>query len=133
MQDEITNNTRYDYVHTAIGEQTIFGKVYTNALYTIVVLVLPLLLLLVLNTRIIREIRHLNARHAAITYSTGMRVRSGSGMSGGSNVGINCGSGGAGGGGADRDENMTKVMVVIVFAFLLCHTPDRILQVIKTI
>lgn len=112
--DPTTNQTHYEYVATAIGEQSVFGKVYTNAIYTVVVLLLPLLLLLVLNTRIIREIRHLNERQAAITYGRtvgGVAVQA------------------ANGGGADRDENMTKVMVVIVFAFLVCHTPDRILQV----
>lgn len=139
--DLATNATHYEYAPTSIGEQTLFGKVYTNAVYTVVVLLLPLLLLLVLNTRIIREIRHLNERHAVISYcragATACHVVKCNASPSTSTLGGGVTSTGGGGGrervitggGPDRDESMTKIMVVIVFVFLLCHTPDRILQV----
>ena len=36
-----------------IGPDTVFGIIYTNAMYTVLVLLLPLLLLIVLNTHLI--------------------------------------------------------------------------------
>lgn len=96
----------YVHVPTAIGEHTLFGVVYTNALYSFLVLLLPLVIIAVLNFRIIREVR---------------------------NRPVLPSSGGQGRGGDSRtlENNITFVMLVIVFEFLISHTPDRVWQVFK--
>ena len=55
--NEAEQQLMYDYVPTSLGERTLFGKIYTNALYSILVLLLPLVILIALNTRIIYEVR----------------------------------------------------------------------------
>lgn len=89
---------------TSIGETSIFGIIVTNALFSIIVLVLPLILLLLINIRLIQELQK-------------MRKRS-------SSIGINIKQ--------NRTENnITAVMVIIIIILLMCHTPDRVTQLLK--
>ena len=97
---------------TVIGEHTMFGKVYTNALYSIVVLILPLFILVVVNTRLIREIRTAKALRESMMAAPQTHRNSASSSSG-------------------EENNVTFVMIIIVVVFLVCHTPDRILQIVK--
>ena len=71
--------------------------------YTMVVLILPLILLVGLNVRLIQELQ--GAKHRLRSYSKEYS-------------GVN-------------EDNITIVMVVIVLTLVFCHTPDRILQIIR--
>ncbi len=64
-----------------------------------------LVLLLVLNTRIIQEMRSLTRRRNSLPSVTNVDTRS--------------------------EKNITLVMVIIIIIFLICHTPDRIFQILK--
>ncbi len=88
-----------------IGEPTLFGMIVTNGLFTVLVLVLPLILLLVVNTKLIRELRRMQRRmnHAAKQFSSD----------------------------AHSEQNITIVMVIIIVVLLLCHTPDRVAQLLR--
>lgn len=99
----LVTSVAYVHVPTAIGEHTLFGVVYTNALYSFLVLLLPLVIIAVLNVRIIREVRN-----RAVLPSSGR-----------------------GGDSRALENNITFVMLVIVFEFLISHTPDRVWQVFK--
>lgn len=92
-------------ISTMIGDHSLFGKVYTNALYTICVLVLPLIILIGVNFKIIRVIRKAKQLRENMIYKSS-RTNS-------------------------EENNITHVMVIIVVVFLVCHTPDRVLQIIR--
>jgi hypothetical protein len=104
--DNVVKSYSYVYVPTAIGEQTLFGVVYTNALYSILVLLLPLVILVILNVRIILEVRNRTVLPS---------------------------SGGRGGDSRTLENNITLVMLIIIFEFLISHTPDRVWQIFKMI
>ena len=89
---------------TDIGEQSMFGKIYTNALCTIVMTLLPLLLLIGLNTRLMMTLRSARRRRDQFIHGRS----------------------------AAKDEaNISLVMVIIVVSFLVFQTPDRVLQIMK--
>jgi hypothetical protein len=92
---------------SVIGANTMFGIVYTNALYTILVLLLPLLLLIGLNTQLIREMRATRQRTSSVAGRYCMV--------------------------APSEENISVIMVVIVVVFIVCQTPDRIYQILNLI
>ena len=88
---------------TSNGSTYVSVKViYLNVFYTSVVLILPLLIVLTLNARLIRSL-HASKRR--------LRLNSLQPYDGHS------------------EANITVVMVVIVIELVLCHTPDRVLQV----
>ncbi len=89
---------QYELNQTSIGGRSVFGIVYTNALYSVLVLLLPLLLLLVLNWRLVRALQR---SRLEVCRTSGSEAR----------------------------DNISLIMVVIILVFLLCHTPDRCLQV----
>ena len=89
-----------------IGESTLFGKVYTNALFTIIVLVLPLVLLLIVNSKLISELQSMRRR-----------ISRSSGYNNDQN--------------GDGEKNITMVMVIIIVVLLVCHTPDRVAQLLR--
>ena len=88
---------------TGIGDRTIFGIIYTNAMYSILVLLLPLVLLVYLNIHLAIELRNMRKRRNSMSTTP-----------------------------APRDQNITLVMVIIIVIFVICHMPDRILQGIKS-
>ena len=92
---------------TVIGDHTIFGKIYTNALYTICVLILPLFILTIVNYKLIKEIRKAKQLRDSMSATPTKNTNS-----------------------SGEENNVTLVMVIIVVVFLLCHTPDRILQIV---
>ena len=102
------NNTTYVTVNDShtIGESTLFGKIYTNALFTIIVLVLPLLLLLIVNSKLISELQNMRKR-----------ISRASGYNPDKNI--------------DGEKNITMVMVIIIVVLLVCHTPDRVAQLLR--
>ena len=104
-------NSTIDIPHlnsTIIGEHTLFGKVYTNALYTVCVLILPLLILSVVNYKLIKAIQKAKRmRESMLATQTTNSKQNG------------------------EESNVTLVMIIIVVAFIVCHTPDRLLQIIR--
>ncbi|KAI0209116.1 hypothetical protein LSAT2_006179 [Lamellibrachia satsuma] len=98
------NTTSLHLLATAIGEQSLFGKIYTNALYTLIVLLLPLLLLLGLNTRLMLTLGSARRRRDKFVHGR-------------------CA--------APDEANISLVMVIIIVAFIVFHTPDRLLQIAK--
>ncbi|KAK2166142.1 hypothetical protein LSH36_41g03024 [Paralvinella palmiformis] len=92
---------------SAIGPDTTFGIVYTNALYTILVLLLPLLLLVGLNTQLVREIRASRRRASLVPGRHGMTVPS--------------------------EDNISVIMIIIIVVFIICQTPDRLYQILSVV
>ena len=92
---------------SGIGQSSLFGIVYLNALYTVLVLLLPLLLLIGLNTRLIRDIRASRQRASAMAGRHGMA--------------------------APSEESISVVMVIIIVVFIICQTPDRLCQVLNLV
>ena len=76
--------------------------IYLNVFYTSVVLIMPLVLVLTLNVRLIRSLQESGRRlrHNSLQQYDG-----------------------------HSETNITVVMVAIVIELVLCHTPDRVLQV----
>lgn len=101
--DPETNISVTDFYlrETNIGESSTFGKIYTNVLYTIIAVVIPVIVLVILNGKLIAEIRNVKKRTEAAGHP---RM---------------------------EDDNITLIMVVIIVVLLVCHTPDRLLQIAK--
>ena len=76
--------------------------IYLNVFYTSIVLILPLLVVLTLNVQVIKSLQASKRR---------LRLSSLQPYDGRS------------------ETNITLVMIAIVIELLLCHTPDRVLQV----
>jgi len=76
--------------------------IYLNVFYTSVVLILPLVMVFTLNVLLIRTLQESKRRICR------MSLQPYEGRS---------------------ETNITIVMVAIVIELLLCHTPDRVLQV----
>ena len=92
---------------TTIGETTLFGMIVTNGLFTIVVLVLPLILLLIVNSKLISELQSMRRR---ISRTSGYNDKY-----------------------PDGERNITMVMIIIIVVLLVCHTPDRVAQLLRVI
>ena len=108
--DIMYNGTGVDGIYKEsswIGPDSLFGIVYTNALYTVLVLLLPLLLLIGLNTHLIRDMRASRQRAAAEASRYGMV--------------------------APSEENISIIMIIIIVVFIICQTPDRIYQILNLV
>ena len=60
--DPMDNSTWLQPDHTALGVSRLYNVVYCNVLYTLFMLLLPLVLLAGLNVRLIREVKALGRR-----------------------------------------------------------------------
>ncbi|ELU05278.1 hypothetical protein CAPTEDRAFT_206907 [Capitella teleta] len=87
---------------TSIGPDSKFGEIYTNALYTMLVLVLPFILLLVLNVCLVVALR---ASRRRMRRNSVNRVEA-------------------------NENNITLVMVVVVVVFFCCLLPDRLVPIL---
>ncbi len=87
---------------TCIGDNTLFGIVYTNAIYSIVVVILPLVFLILLNTKLIHEVRRMRLIRALLYTNQPI-----------------------------KGDNINKIMINIILVLIICHIPDRILMVVK--
>ena len=96
----VNNVTVVTHRPSAIGRKTMFGIVYTNALHSILVLVLPLVVLVVLNSKLILELRKMRRRRRSSSASS-----------------------------SPAEDNITTIMITIIVIFILCHTPDRIREI----
>ena len=88
---------------TDIGKGSMFSIVYTNVVYNCFVILLPIVLMIVLNTSLIIELRKMNKARAKITSTA-----------------------------RQSENNITLVMCVIIIIFITCHMPDRILQGVRS-
>ncbi len=88
-----------------LGDNSLFGVIYTNALYTVLCVVLPLIVLIILNTSLITEIKKIKIRRASLA-SRSSRY---------------------------GEDNITIIMVTIIILVLVCHVPDRLLQIVTAI
>ena len=112
---------------TLIGEYSLFGVIYTNMIYTTVVLIVPSFTLIVLNTWLIKDLRCSRNRSTKGSSSSSTRstssvtfkfVKSRRRLS-------------TRGPPLAEEDNITVIMITIIVIFLLCHTPDRIVQIIR--
>ncbi len=87
-------------IYTILGKSKIYQFVYFDILYYIFSFVLPLLLLIILNTRLIIAYRAIQAKRAK------MNLRQ------------------------ESDNNITLVMIIIILCFILSQSPARIVQVV---
>ena len=101
--DEATNETVIIQSKSSIGYGSTVAKVYTNALYNLVVVLLPLTLLIILNVKLIREINIMKELRSSLTH-----------------------------GSPNKDQNVTTIMVVIIVVVIVGHLPDRILQIFRS-
>ena len=100
--DPRTNETLVVPFPTSIGYRSTFAFIYTNILYSIIVVVLPLIMLIMLNSRLIKEINRMKARRSTLTL----------GMT-------------------PVEENVTTIMVVIIIVVVICNIPDRVVHIIR--
>ena len=96
--------TKVGYEETDFGKGSLFHIIYTNVLYTVLVLVLPLILLIFVNVSLVRELKRM--RHQRNLMNANNR--------------------------RSPDTNITLVMCIIIVIFIGCHTPDRILQGVRS-
>ncbi len=89
---------------TAIGEDKLFGVVYTNGMYTVLCVLLPLTFLVVLNGKLIMEISRMKARRASVPVGSQPPY---------------------------REESITLVMIIIIVTVVICHLPDRLLHIFQ--
>lgn len=113
-----SNNTVIGISATVIGEQSIFGVIYTNIIYTILVLLVPLVILVYFNTCLIREIKFPSKK----SLSVGKKSRSFQKLKRQPSFSSPP---------LPEEDNITFIMVIIIVMFLCCHTPDRIVQIIR--
>ena len=103
--DEETLTTRVLVNSTAIGYKSTFGVVYHNFLFSVIFVAIPFFVLSVLNVKLILRLRGMDSYNLSIR--RGRRRY--------------------------NEKNITFVMVVIIVACLLCHLPERVVQIVRTI
>lgn len=94
-----SNSSSVPYEATEMGKGSLFNILYTNVLYTLLVLILPLIILVFMNVSLILELKHMKQQRSLMNISS-----------------------------QPSDTNITLVMCIIIVIFIVCHTPDRILQ-----
>ena len=109
--------TKVSFAETEIGESTIFGVVYTNIIYTVVVLLIPLVILVIMNSRLIHEIKFAN-RNRTVKSITNSKIKF--------NLPGFQRKGSFSKPPLPEEDNITFIMVIIIVILIVCHTPDRI-------
>lgn len=102
-QTNSRNETEEVSVRSAFGKNKLIEMIYFNVIYTTVILGAPILLLVCFNTLLVRRLRisMKNMRRNSVSY-----------------IGW-------------QEKNITIVMIIIIVEFLVCHTPDRIINILK--
>ena len=141
------NKTIISANETAIGEHSLFGVIYTNFFYTFVVLVAPLAALTVLNLLIIKELKYSSRRESAQKQpkSTTSQTENSNLTAKKSKSTINNliysskekqpqqsrRKNSFSKPPLPEEDNITFIMVIIIVILVVCHTPDRILQIYR--
>lgn len=98
------NVTDYQLFRSAMGENAIYVLVYFDILYYIFSFVLPLLLLLGLNTRLTVAYRAIRKKRTAMR----LNHRKDGG----------------------HEQSITLVMIVVIVVFMVCNAPARLVQMV---
>ena len=94
------NISETELQHTSIGKGSSIYPLYINMFSTVVVL-LPMVIVIVMNVGLIRELRKVRQQRKRLSRMT-----------------PSCGS--------SSDSNITLVTVIIIVIFIVCHTPDAV-------
>ena len=99
------NNPRQVYGHSAIGASVVYRVVYLHVLHLIVLLGGPIVILVYLNTQLIRALRQRRQRRTQLLSKS------------------------------DRDDesDVTRILIVVVFVFIACNTPTFVDHLFWTI
>ena len=87
--------------HTAMAESKLYNIIYSNVMYTIFLLSLPLVMLTVLNIRLIKALNELKRKRAEMQ---SLRQQ--------------------------QDNNVTLVLVVVIIVFTVCQAPALVNQIL---
>ena len=101
------NNQNETYVvpkESVIGKRSNFGILYHNVLFTVILFFVPFIILSVLNVKLILRLRGMDSYNLCIR--RGRR--------------------------RFNERNLTLVMIVIIITCLLCHLPERVIQLVKS-
>ena len=90
-----------DFQRTELGESEVYDTIYTDALYYLFSFVLPLLILVFVNTRVTVAYQAAKKRKRRMTSRR-----------------------------SDNENNITLVMIMIVLIFILCQAPARVVQLV---
>ena len=108
---------------TVIGEYSLFGVIYTNIIYTIIVLIVPFLTLVILNSWLLRDLKcSTSKKNSSYSSTTSLNSTVSTKLRRRLSIGAPP---------LPEEDNITVIMITIVVIFLCCHTPDRIFQIIR--
>lgn len=95
-----------DYEPTSIGHNTLFGLIYTNITYTLMVFILPLIIISTLSVFMVYTLRRMRQERNHL---------------------VSCAQSSS-----HRDtDNISRVRMVMVMIFIICNMPERIREIIE--
>lgn len=97
-----TNSTHLRPVLTEMGRNKVYQIVYSNAFYFVVMFLIPLVLLVLLNYKLILALRRTKKKRAQLISSVDANSRS--------------------------EDDITLVLIVVVLVFVVCQTPALVTQ-----
>ena len=100
LHPNATPGTAPNVTYFNVGDDKVYQIIYSNVLYFPVMYIVPLVSLTCLNYRLMRGLREIRQKKAALT---GHR--------------------------AVRDDHITTIIIVIVFVFIVCQTPALVNQI----
>lgn len=105
--DSATNTTQTKSEESQMKKNPTYNMVYENILYCILVFLGPLIVLVVFNVSLVRELLRVHRRQVA-RHLPPSKAK-----------------------GEEQEQNITLVMVVIIIVFLVCQTPAYINQLLS--
>lgn len=96
-----SNSTTVTWNYTELGKNTTYRTVYNDAMYYIFTFILPLMILMFINTKVIIAYQALRKRKKRMTTRR-----------------------------QQNDNNITLVMIIVVVVFMVCQAPARLVQMI---
>lgn len=104
--DPETNITTVEVQASAMGNNNIYKILYANILYFIVMFLIPLIMLIILNAKLIQALREAKRRRSLMQSSSDHGSRS--------------------------EEDITLTLIVVVLVFLITQTPALVTQLLQT-
>ena len=99
-----TNQTEIRSYPSAMGENFIYQVIYGNALYFLVMFMIPLVTLIILNHKLIKALRKTKKKRAQLLNTQSNHTHSKS------------------------EDDITLILIVVVLVFVICQTPALITQ-----